>query len=221
MPRILVIANRTLGCGELIGELRRRVETATCDMLLLVPADLTSADNAGGLPLAPPHEEDTLELVQRRLASEVNWLKRAGVNVDGEVGSSDPMKAVTDVLSRREFDEVIVSTFPAVPPDGCAWTYPTASDADRSCPSHMWSASSPVDRQAQSSPCRSAGNPIRTGEEIRIDDVSGQGTLAAVHQEPAAFWRVEGPGELTPALGALPHLVHRRYPPRVNTSTSR
>jgi hypothetical protein len=113
MPRILVIANRTLGCGELIGELRRRVETATCDMLLLVPADLTSADNAGGLPLAPPHEEDTLELVQRRLASEVNWLKRAGVNVDGEVGSSDPMKAVTDVLSRREFDEVIVSTFPA------------------------------------------------------------------------------------------------------------
>ena len=46
------------------------------------------------------------------MATELTWLKRAGVNVDGEVGSSDPMHAVTDVLDRREFDEVVVSTFP-------------------------------------------------------------------------------------------------------------
>jgi nucleotide-binding universal stress UspA family protein len=81
-------------------------------MLLLVPATLATGSSPGGQPLAPPHEEDTLELVQRRLATELTWLKRAGVNVDGEVGSSDPMQAVTDVLDRREFDEVIVSTFP-------------------------------------------------------------------------------------------------------------
>ena len=82
---------------------------------------------------------------QRRLATELTWLKRAGVNVDGEVGSSDPMHAVTDVLDRREFDEVIVSIFLLVSPGGCAWIYRTASDADRSCPSLMWSASSRVD----------------------------------------------------------------------------
>jgi hypothetical protein len=112
MLRILVVANQTLGCGELIGELRRRAETTGCEMLLLVPANLASAHHVAGLPLSPPHDEDTVELMHRRLTTEMNWLKRAGVNVDGEVGSSDPVEAVTEVLSRREFDEVIVSTFP-------------------------------------------------------------------------------------------------------------
>jgi GABA permease len=42
----------------------------------------------------------------------VEQLRTAGVRADGEVGDPDPMHAVEEVLKRRQFDEIIVSTLP-------------------------------------------------------------------------------------------------------------
>ena len=53
-------------------------------------------------------------MVQRRLDAELNWLRKSGVTVTGEVGSTDPMQAVSAALgSRQDIDEVIVATFPS------------------------------------------------------------------------------------------------------------
>lgn len=111
MRRYLVVANQTLGSGELFHELRQRYTDETSAFYLLVPATLSTGATG---PSAPPADETVEELVQRRLDTELNLLKAAGVQADGEVGHEDPVRAVNDLLDRRQFtfDEVIVATFP-------------------------------------------------------------------------------------------------------------
>jgi len=57
-----------------------------------------------------PHEE-ARRLAQENLQSALQQLTAAGVTADGEV-SDDPMRAVQAAFSRRQFDEIIVSTLP-------------------------------------------------------------------------------------------------------------
>ena len=114
MRRFLVVANQTLGSGELIAALRRRMAESSCEFHFVVPPTLASG-RRGGDPgyLGPPADEDTKELVQRRLDGELNWLRQAGVHVTGEVGPTDPIQAVSGVLAtRNDIDEIIVATFP-------------------------------------------------------------------------------------------------------------
>jgi len=40
-------------------------------------------------------------------------LRGVGATVDGTVGDPDPMKAIQELVSRRSFDEIIVSTLPS------------------------------------------------------------------------------------------------------------
>jgi GABA permease len=114
MRHVLVVANQTLGSDELVGTLRRRVADGPCEFHFVVPNTL-STGRRGADPghLGPPADEDVTELVQRRLDAELNWLRKLGVTVTGEVGSTDPVQAVSAALgSRQDIDEVIVATFP-------------------------------------------------------------------------------------------------------------
>ena len=125
MPRILVVANKTLGSSDLLESIRDRMAKGPCEFTLLVPA----APHA--------HRETTMEALTRRItnmpvteeargAAEADYnhaqrqlelgierLQRLGAEVDGDVGDPNPVKAVDDALSRRKYDEIILSTLPS------------------------------------------------------------------------------------------------------------
>ena len=125
MPRILVVANKTLGSDDLLQSIRDRMAKGPAEFHLLVPA----------IPHA--HRESTMEALTRRItnfpvtdeargAEEADYdhargrmefgieqLQRLGAQADGEVGNANPVKAVEDALSRRKYDEIIVSTLPS------------------------------------------------------------------------------------------------------------
>jgi hypothetical protein len=124
MSRILVVANKTLGSSDLLQSIQDRMIKGPCEFTLLVPA----------IPHA--HRESTMEALTRRItnmpvtdeargADEADYehargrvafgieqLQKLGADVDGEVGNANPFKAVEDALTRRKYDEIILSTLP-------------------------------------------------------------------------------------------------------------
>jgi GABA permease len=124
MSRILVVANKTLGSSDLLQSIRDRMTKGPCQFTLLVPAT------------AHAHHESTIESLGRRLAAVplsedargateadydhargqleigIERLQKLGAEADGEVGNPNPVKAVEDALSRRKYDEIILSTLP-------------------------------------------------------------------------------------------------------------
>jgi hypothetical protein len=73
----------------------------------------------GSLPLVaratgpgPTSDQEATAHAQHRLGQLLDELRRLGAEADGEVGHPDPLRAVSDELSSRSFDEVIVSTLP-------------------------------------------------------------------------------------------------------------
>jgi hypothetical protein len=118
--RYLVIANQTLAEAELSEAIRQRLEAGPSSFYVLVPntrsGDLASR-LARGAPLAPAVGDATFdtqatEHAQHRLGQLLNDLRGLGADVDGELGDQDPLKAATDLLERRQFDEIILSTLP-------------------------------------------------------------------------------------------------------------
>ena len=105
MPRILVVANQTLGGEHLLTALRERVEAGDCRLHVLVPAN------------PDPHgwshsEEDDVLRARERLDAALQRFSGLGCQVDGEVGDGRPVDAILDVLRREPFDEVVLSTLP-------------------------------------------------------------------------------------------------------------
>jgi hypothetical protein len=116
MRRYLVVANRTLGAPELTQMIRKRHAEGPCEFYLLAPATPPGnpADWYGalttGLPAPSPADRESSERARMRLDTELARLGQQGVAVAGEVGGPDPFRAVSDLLARRQFDEIIVST---------------------------------------------------------------------------------------------------------------
>ena len=125
MSRILVVANQTLGGSDLLQSVRDRMTQGPCQFTLLVPAT------------AHAHRESTMESLSRRLAAVplpedargsaeadydharrqleigIEQLQKLGAEVNGDVGDANPVKAIEDALSRRKYDEIILSTLPS------------------------------------------------------------------------------------------------------------
>jgi hypothetical protein len=95
---ILVVANRTAQSEELLDALRAHAERRSTRFTLLVPAQ------------APGPE--SREAAEATLNGALEGMRAAGLEVDGRVGRSEPVSAVTDAWDPKEFDEVIVSTLP-------------------------------------------------------------------------------------------------------------
>jgi hypothetical protein len=124
MARILVIANKTLGSDDLLQSIRDRMAKGPCEFTLLVPAtahahrehsmealtrritNMPVTDEARGTA------EADYEHAQERVEFGIEQLQRLGAQVNGEVGNANPVKAVEDALSRRKYDEIILSTLP-------------------------------------------------------------------------------------------------------------
>jgi GABA permease len=57
-------------------------------------------------------DEDNYAYARSRLEYGLEVLKGLGAAVDGDVGDPDPAKAIQEILTRREYDEVALSTLP-------------------------------------------------------------------------------------------------------------
>ena len=110
MRHYLVVANQSLAQSELTEAILARRDAGPSEFHLLVPAILTQAHDRARLTRA-----EAFGLAQGRLRSAVARLKALGVPVTGEVGDPSPVVAIAEVLSRRRFDELIISTLPAGP----------------------------------------------------------------------------------------------------------
>jgi hypothetical protein len=124
MSRILVVANRTLGSSDLLQSIQDRMAKGPCEFTLLVPAaahnhretsleTLTRRMTHMSAPTgARGAEEADYEHARARVAFGIEQLQKLGADVDGEVGNANPLTAVEDALSRRKYDEIILSTLP-------------------------------------------------------------------------------------------------------------
>ncbi|MBA3530093.1 MAG: hypothetical protein H0T91_12440 [Propionibacteriaceae bacterium] len=124
MSRVLVVANQTLTGRELLKFVTDRMAKGPCEFTLLVPAtarahrDPTSALVPGvrvpGRAVgAATDQDDDYADAQARLDLGLSAMRDLGATVDGDVGDPDPLKAIQEVLARRQFDEIILSTLPS------------------------------------------------------------------------------------------------------------
>jgi hypothetical protein len=91
---ILVVANRTATSAGLEEAMRARAQERPVAFTLVVPVGRGSA--------------------ARRSAQELGeHLRENGLDVRAIAGDADPLRAVLEVYSPAEFDEIIVSTLPA------------------------------------------------------------------------------------------------------------
>jgi GABA permease len=105
MGRYLVVANQTLGGHQLIQAARERILHERSEFWVLVPETKSGrVDLRSGT--------DAASLAQQRLDMELQRLHEAGAEADGEVGDSDPFKAISNTLAYKQFDEIILSTLP-------------------------------------------------------------------------------------------------------------
>jgi len=122
MPRCLVVANQTLDSEELATLVRERTAEGPAEFWLVVPAtpvkDLASRavpipmPVMGGVSTLPAPPAEARRLAQINLDAAIEKLTAAGATVGGAVADPDPVRAVAEALSGREFDEIIVFTLP-------------------------------------------------------------------------------------------------------------
>lgn len=101
--RYLVVANQTLGGGDLLS-LLRDLAAEPSSFHVLVPA-------------TPPvdhlwTEGEANAIARRRLDIALARFRTLGIDVTGEVGDGRPLQAIDDVLTREPFDEIVLSTLP-------------------------------------------------------------------------------------------------------------
>lgn len=120
----LIVANQTLGGARLDEAVRERIERGAGEFYILVPMIEPQyetqvwavADAVFAFPPAEEEVEEAQEEARRRsehrLAGMLERIDAVGGSAEGEIGASDPFEAVRDLLGRRSFDEIIVSTLP-------------------------------------------------------------------------------------------------------------
>jgi GABA permease len=117
MRRYLVVANRTLGGDHILRAVRQRMLAEPSEFWLVVPAvrpasarteDRSYGSDAGDYAWADSGER----FAQERLDRELQRLREAGVDADGEVGDADAYKAVSRTMADKKFDEILLSIMP-------------------------------------------------------------------------------------------------------------
>jgi hypothetical protein len=104
--RILVVANETVGGGELRDLLGRKAAGVSEDVLLVCPALNTK------LRTWTSDEDGARAAAQERLDKSLGRLAQLGVHARGEIGDGDPLQALEDALRVFPADEIVVSTHP-------------------------------------------------------------------------------------------------------------
>lgn len=105
--RVLIVAHRTAATPALIEEVRDRAARGGATFTLLVPNPTHGLHRLVDPEDATEGEaRDTLELALPLLSD------AAGSEVEGLIGSAEPLAAIQDAVNLRGFDEIIISTLP-------------------------------------------------------------------------------------------------------------
>src|SRR5687768_6090950 len=118
MRHYLVVANQTLKQQQLTEKIRTCIEAGPCDFFLLVPATRTH----GPVRWTPA---DAVAVARRRLESALERLRAFGADVIGDVADPSPVVAIGELLRRRSFDALILSTLPVGPSQWLRCDVPT------------------------------------------------------------------------------------------------
>jgi nucleotide-binding universal stress UspA family protein len=104
--RVLVVANETVAGAALRDEIRRVVEGASANVLVVTPA-LNS-------PIRhwTSDEDGARAAAEERLGRSVEELERLGIDAHGKVGDADPVQAIEDALRTFDADLIVISTHP-------------------------------------------------------------------------------------------------------------
>lgn len=106
-PRVLVVANRTLGSAELVQTLRERA-AAGAELRVVVPIVTSRAHY-----IVSDIDRELAE-ARQRLAGALAWAEQERLDMTGRVG--DPtvaLGAIEDELRTFAADEVVISTYPS------------------------------------------------------------------------------------------------------------
>ena len=109
-PHLLLIANRTCPCPDVLEEVRRRAIDG--EVLVVAPAlNRRLAHYVSDTDAA-------VRAARERLDRAIGWLVEAGIEARGEVGDADPVLAIEDALAGFPATEIVISTHP---PDRSNW----------------------------------------------------------------------------------------------------
>ena len=113
MRNYLVVANQTLGGEHLTDLLKQRQAEGSCHFHLVVPATRVRENWT--------HTEGEARVAaERRLGEAIERFASLGLDIDGEVGVTNPLDAIADavadaLISGTNYDEIILSTLPPGP----------------------------------------------------------------------------------------------------------
>jgi len=116
MRNYLLVANQTLGGERLVAMLDELVREGPCSLRLVVPVTDTEGSHQWDYPpvdrFMPDAHVIARALAEGRLEHELARLRRAGVDVAGEVVDAEPLARIVELLGEGSFDGIIVSTLP-------------------------------------------------------------------------------------------------------------
>src|SRR5215210_5604370 len=106
MPTVLVVANETIGSGNLLAAVRERAQADPATRFRLV---VPRSRPRSGLVI---YDDAVRDAAQVRVDLARSFMARDGLQVDGEVGDPDPFTAAMDAVGDGGIDEIIISTLP-------------------------------------------------------------------------------------------------------------
>ena len=107
MATVLVLANETIGGGELLEAVRRRHKEGDARFHVVVPQSRPRHGNV-------IYDEAVRDSAQVRVDLALAFMRDEGIEGTGEVGDADPFNAATDAIEAHGITEIIISTLPAV-----------------------------------------------------------------------------------------------------------
>jgi hypothetical protein len=111
--RVLVVANETVGGGELLNEIAARCRGRDCEIFVVTPALATSRASHWASDV-----DEAMELARQRMELSLIAIDELGLKAKGEIGDSDPNVAIEDGLRVFPADEIVISTHP---PERSRW----------------------------------------------------------------------------------------------------
>jgi hypothetical protein len=105
MPKVLVVANRTVAGRKLLDTVREHHEEGDTEFHLVVPLARPQHGNV-------IYDEAERDAAQLRIDLATAYLAKMGIELTGEIGDEDPHTATSDALAGFRADKIIVSTLP-------------------------------------------------------------------------------------------------------------
>jgi hypothetical protein len=105
VPRVLVVANETLGGRSLIDAVKARSERGPAEFIVIAPQNRPQFGNV-------IYDESVRQAAENRVDVTLAALRDEGIEARGEVMDPDPYSATMDAVAEFKPAEIIISTHP-------------------------------------------------------------------------------------------------------------